>query len=121
MSENLFFSTQKMNWENLGGGVSRQIMGYDDKIMLVKVKFEKDSIGKPHQHFHSQSSYVAAGIFEVTIGNQKQILQEGDSFYIIPDLLHSVLCLKAGILIDVFSPVREDFLNGSEVSYFGNK
>jgi quercetin dioxygenase-like cupin family protein len=121
MKENIFFNTQKMNWEVMGGGISRQIMGYDDKIMLVKVKFEKDAVGKPHQHFHSQVSYVVYGSFELTIGEQKQMLQEGDSFYIPPNVVHGALCVETGILIDVFSPVREDFLDGSGVSYFGNK
>ena len=121
MSEKLFFNSQQMDWEVLGGGVSRQIMGYDDKIMLVKVKFEKDSVGKLHQHFHSQTSYVAEGTFEVTVGDRKQILQVGDSFYIPPNIVHGALCLEAGTLIDVFSPVREDFLDGSGVSYFGAK
>lgn len=121
MSDNLFFNTRTMPWEDLGGGVSRQIMGHDDKIMLVKVKFEKGSIGKAHEHFHSQTSYVVTGTFELTIGNKKQVLQEGDSFYIPPNIIHGAVCLEAGILIDVFSPVRQDFLDGSAVSYFGNK
>jgi quercetin dioxygenase-like cupin family protein len=121
MSENLFFNSREMAWEELGGGVSRQIMGYDDKIMLVKVKFEKGAIGKPHAHFHSQTTYVAAGTFEATIGDKTHLLSEGDSFYVPPNVVHGVLCLEAGILADVFSPVREDFLDGSAVSYFGNK
>jgi len=121
MSDNLFFNTRTMDWEDLGGGVSRQIMGYDDKIMLVKVKFEKGSIGKAHEHFHSQTSYVVSGTFELTIGDNKQVLLEGDSFYIPPHVIHGAVCLETGILIDVFSPVRQDFLDGSKVSYFGNK
>jgi len=121
MENKLFFESAKMEWEVLGGGVSRQIMGFDDKIMLVKVKFEKDAVGKPHEHFHSQTSYVAMGSFEITVGDQKQVLHEGDSFYIPPHIVHGALCLKAGILIDVFSPVRQDFLDGSGVSYFGDK
>lgn len=121
MINNLFFNTRQLDWEELGGGVSRQIMGYDDKIMLVKVKFDKDAIGKPHQHFHSQTSYVVAGTFEVTIGEKKQLLLEGDSFYIPPNEVHGVFCVETGVLIDVFSPVRQDFLDGDVVSYFGNK
>lgn len=108
--EKLFFDSAKMDWENLGGGVSRQIMGYDGKIMLVKVKFETNGIGALHQHEHSQTSYVAAGIFEVTIGNEKQILCEGDSFFVPSKVLHGVHCMEAGVLVDNFSPVREDFL-----------
>lgn len=121
MINNLFFNTRQLDWEELGGGVSRQIMGYDDKIMLVKVKFDKDAVGKPHQHFHSQTSYVTAGTFEVSIGEKKQLLSEGDSFYIPPNEVHGVHCVEAGILVDVFSPVRQDFLDGDVVSYFGNK
>jgi hypothetical protein len=37
-----------------------------------------------------------------------------------PNILHSALCLEEGELIDVFAPVREDFLDGTAVSYFGN-
>lgn len=108
--EKLFYESAKMDWENLGDGVSRQIMGYDGKIMLVKVKFEKNGIGSLHQHDHSQTSYVAAGIFEVTIGEEMQVLREGDSFFVPSKTVHGVYCLEAGVLIDNFSPAREDFL-----------
>jgi quercetin dioxygenase-like cupin family protein len=89
--------------------------------MMVKVNFEKGAVGSPHQHFHTQATYCVSGKFEFTINGEKQIVEAGDGIYIEPNLLHSALCLEAGILIDVFSPVREDFLDGSAVSYFGNK
>ena len=41
--------------------------------------------------------------------------------YIEPNLLHSAVCLEEGILIDTFSPVREDFLSGGAVYYLRNK
>ena len=108
-----------MEWEELGGGVSRKLMGWDNQIMMVKVKFDEGAIGSPHQHFHTQTTYCAEGKFEFTIDGEKKIVSAGDGVYIEPNLMHSALCLKAGILIDVFSPVREDFLDGSAVSYFG--
>ena len=52
---------------------------------------------------------------------EKKIVEAGDGVYIEPNLLHSAVCLEEGILIDTFSPVREDFLSGGGVSYFGNK
>lgn len=97
-------------WEVVGEGLSRQIMGYDGQLMLVKVKFEKGAIGYVHEHYHSQTTYVVSGKFEVMINGEKQILQEGDGFYIEPDAPHGAVCLESGILIDVFSPVRADFL-----------
>jgi len=120
MESKAFLLADEMDWEELGGGVSRQIMGFNTQIMMVKVKFDKGSIGSPHRHLHSQTTYVAAGSFEFAVGDVKHIIRQGDAVYIKPELLHSVFCLKEGILIDVFSPVREDFLDGTSVSYFSD-
>ncbi|NOU59723.1 cupin domain-containing protein [Marinifilum caeruleilacunae] len=114
-----YFTSKEMKWEDLGGGVQRQFLGYDNQIMMVKVKFDKGAEGAPHEHFHTQSTYCASGKFEFTIDGEKKIVEAGDGVYISPNLLHSAICLEEGILIDVFSPVREDFLDGSGVSYFG--
>ena len=116
-----YILTESMDWEELGGGVSRKFLGWDNQIMMVKVKFEKGAVGSPHHHFHTQTTYCAEGKFEFEIDGEKQIVSAGDGVYIKPNLLHSAVCLEAGILIDVFSPVREDFLDGSGVSYFGDK
>ena len=121
MASKKFLKENEIKWEDLGGGVQRKILGYDNQIMMVKVNFEKGAVGSPHQHFHTQATYCVSGKFEFTINGEKQIVEAGDGVYIEPNLLHSALCLEAGILIDVFSPVREDFLDGSAVSYFGNK
>lgn len=45
-------------WEDLGGGVKRQILGYDGQLMMVKVVFEKGAVGAPHHHYQSQCTYV---------------------------------------------------------------
>ena len=116
-----YILTEGMDWEELGGGVSRKMLGFDNQIMMVLVKFEKGAIGSPHSHFHTQATYCAAGKFEFEIDGVKQLVGEGDGVYIEPNLVHSALCIEAGILIDTFSPVREDFLDGSGVSYFGDK
>jgi len=121
MERKKFLKESEIQWEELGGGVSRKILGTDNQIMMVKVKFEKDAVGSPHQHFHTQATYCASGKFEFTVDGETSIVEAGEGVYISPNLLHSAVCLEAGILIDVFSPVREDFLDGSALSYFGKK
>ena len=116
-----YILTEGIEWEALGGGVSRKMLGYDNQIMMVLVKFEKGALGSPHSHFHTQATYCAEGKFEFEIDGVKQIVNAGDGVYIEPNLVHSAVCLEAGILIDTFSPVREDFLSGTGVSYFGDK
>lgn len=96
--------------ENLGGGITRQILGYGPEIMVVRVWFDKGAVGEVHAHRHSQSTYVESGSFEVFIDGEKRVLGAGDSFYIAPHLDHGAVCLEPGVLIDTFSPAREDFL-----------
>lgn len=106
-----FILETEVAWVPAGLGVCRQVMAYDGQIMLVKVKFEQGAIGTRHSHYHSQASLVVGGVFEVEVGGEKKILSAGDSFYVAPDVEHGVVCLESGILLDTFSPMREDFLS----------
>ena len=106
----VFQTGKEIPWEDAGAGIQRQVLGYDDKIMLVKVKFETGAVGSLHQHYHSQATYVESGIFELFIGDEKKILSAGDGYYVPPRVIHGCVCMEAGVLIDVFSPLREDFL-----------
>lgn len=109
-----FVTDSGIAWEDLGGGLKRKIMAYDDNLMMVKVAFEKGGIGTLHSHFHTQMSYVESGEFEITIGERKQVLRQGDVYYIPPHVVHGALCLSAGMLVDIFTPMREDFINISK-------
>jgi quercetin dioxygenase-like cupin family protein len=106
----VFIENDGMEWETVGEGVQRKIMAYDDKLMLVKVKFDTGGIGTLHQHYHSQISHVESGVFEVEIDGEKKVLKAGDAFYIPSNVMHGAVCMEAGVLIDVFSPMREDFI-----------
>jgi quercetin dioxygenase-like cupin family protein len=105
-----FIHSNEMEWEQLGNGVKRKILGYDEQVMMVVVHFEKGAVGNLHHHVHRQVSYVASGKFETTINGQQKVLQQGDCFFVAPDLVHGVMALEQGSLVDVFSPAREDFL-----------
>ncbi|WP_348798542.1 cupin domain-containing protein [Flavobacterium adhaerens] len=105
-----FLKDEDFEWEVVGEGIKRKIMGYDDSIMMVNVLFEKGGIGTPHSHYHAQVTNVAKGSFEVTIDGVTKIMNAGDCFYIPPHIVHGVVCLEEGLLIDVFSPIREDFM-----------
>lgn len=108
-SENFIFEAETA-WEDAGGGVERQILGYNDNIMMVKVKFDKGEVGAPHSHPHSQVTYVASGVFEFTVGDVTKIVKAGDALYKQPDIEHGCVCLEEGILIDCFNPMRDTFL-----------
>ena len=98
------------DWHDAGGGVVRQILGYNDNIMMVKVKFKKGQVGEMHSHPHTQVTYVASGAFEFTVGDVTKIVRAGDALYKQPNIPHGCVCLEDGILIDCFNPMRDTFL-----------
>ena len=108
----VFIPNSDVPWEHVNDGVRRKIMAYDDKLMLVKVEFQKGGVGVLHQHYHSQITHVESGVFEVHIEGNTKILKAGDVYFIPSNALHGCVCLEAGVLIDTFSPMREDFIGG---------
>lgn len=110
LESKVFQIASEIEWQDLGNGIQRQLFGYDDRVMMVKVKFEQGAIGVLHQHHHTQITYVESGVFETTIGDEKTRLKQGDGFYAPSNVIHGVVCIEPGVLVDTFSPHREDFL-----------
>ncbi len=108
-SEKFIFEASTQ-WQDAGGGAERQILGYNDNIMMVKVSFDAGEVGAVHAHPHTQVTYVAEGKFEFTIGGETKIVSKGDALYMEPDVEHGCTCLETGILIDCFNPMRDTFI-----------
>ena len=96
--------------KDLGAGVSRKVLAYTPEIMMVEVRFEKGGIGAVHTHPHVQSTYVKSGSFRFTVDGEDVIVNEGDTIAFPSDIPHGTVCLEAGILVDVFTPMRADFV-----------
>jgi len=105
-----FISSRDEPIEQVDQGVKRQMLGYGPDLMICRVWFEENAVGQIHSHPHSQSSYVESGRFIVTVDDTERELGPGDSFYVAPHLDHGAVCLEPGVLLDAFSPAREDFL-----------
>ena len=110
-SDNFCFA-KELEWTEMSEGVHRKILGYDDGIMMVKVKIDQGTCVVPHAHRHTQTSYIAKGKFEFTVGTEKKVVSYGDGVYIPSQVPHGVVCLEEGVIVDVFAPAREDFLDG---------
>ena len=95
---------------HLGNGVNRSVLAYDDPLMAVEVSFETGSEGAPHTHPHTQLSYVLSGSFRYSVEDESVILNPGDSIVVPSGLTHGTVCLEQGVLLDVFTPKRDDFL-----------
>ncbi|MGO1243359.1 MAG: cupin domain-containing protein [Sphingobacterium sp.] len=106
----LFGTDAVKQWVDLGKGVFRKVLVHNQDLMLVSVKFESGAIGEVHQHPHVQTSYVQSGKFLYTIGDKQQLLNSGDGCIVPTNAWHGCECLEKGVLIDSFTPRRDDFL-----------
>ena len=94
----------------LGGGVSRRVLAYTPRLMIVEVSFEAGSEGSLHTHPHCQNTYVRSGRFRFNVDGESVEVGPGDTLAFPPDVPHGTLCLEAGTLLDIFAPMREDFI-----------
>ena len=100
--------------EVCGEGVKRKILAYADEMMCVENHFEKGAIGALHHHPHTQITYVVSGQFEFTINGEKKIVNPGDGLLKRDSIEHGCVCLKEGILLDIFTPMREEFVQDQD-------
>ncbi|RAK07218.1 quercetin dioxygenase-like cupin family protein [Halanaerobium saccharolyticum] len=109
--EKIILKNNEIEFEELEAKVKRKILSRGGSMMAVEVHFKKGGIGKKHSHDqHEQISYILAGEFEVEVGDEKKVLTRGDSFYAGKNVEHGVKALADSVILDVFTPQREDFL-----------
>jgi quercetin dioxygenase-like cupin family protein len=78
--------------------------------MCVENSFETGAEGAIHSHPHTQIAYVVEGRFRFTIGDEVREISRGDTLCIQNGVKHGCVCLEKGIVVDFFSPMREDFI-----------
>ena len=96
--------------ETSSPGVVRRILAYGQNAMCVENHFEQGAVGALHSHPHTQITYVVSGRFQFTIGDETRDVGPGDTLLKEDGVVHGCTCLEAGVLLDFFSPMREDFV-----------
>jgi quercetin dioxygenase-like cupin family protein len=94
-------------------GAERRVLSYGDNIMLVQVSFPAGVASWDHSHPHAQVSYVVSGEIDfVREGFPPVRLVAGGSCYVPPDVRHHIETHAPSVLLDCFSPMRQDFVEG---------
>lgn len=106
----MFVLDKDVKSETLENGVVRKVRGYLDDLMVVELSWKAGQVGALHTHPHRQCTYVLSGAFESTVDDDKQVLHAGDCVYTAADQEHSLVALEDGVILDVFTPIRRDFL-----------
>lgn len=97
--------------------VPRQFLGVDFVVlaigqdtMVAKMLYKATDFVPFHQHPNEQSGYVLSGRYRLTFGGADYALAAGDSYAIPANVEHSIEIIEAGEVVDVFSPIRQDYL-----------
>jgi quercetin dioxygenase-like cupin family protein len=96
--------------QELGEGVTRRVLAYQPGEMMVEVRFAPGARGALHSHPHTQCTYVLQGKFLFSAGAETFIVHPGDTLAFAPNETHGCVCESGGVLLDVFAPMREEFL-----------
>ncbi len=95
---------------DLNNGVIRRVLAYGKDLMCVENTFKQGAIGALHHHPHTQITYVVSGEFEFEIDGVKKTVRTGDTMLKRDGVEHGCTCIQAGVLLDIFNPMREDFV-----------
>ncbi len=93
-----------------GPGATRQVLADSPDLMVVAFRFQAGGEGALHDHPHVQATYVQSGRFAFTVDGRDFEVGPGDSFVIPSGVRHGCRALEDGVLIDTFTPRRDDFL-----------
>lgn len=96
-------------------GIYRTTMVWNERQMLVEIRFDKDAAVPMHQHPNDQIGVVVRGLMRLTIGGETRDLRPGDTYSIPGGTPHGAVGLEQDTLIyDVFTPPREDYYPGAD-------
>ncbi len=97
-------------FRNAFEGIQVKNLVQGDKTMLLKFKLKAGSVIPRHAHPHEQTGYLLAGELQFTVAGDVMKVTAGDSWCIAGGLEHKAVALKDCIVLELFSPLREDLL-----------
>lgn len=91
-------------------GIEMKTLVYGDKTLMTQFNLKKESVLPLHSHPHEQTGYLVSGKIKLIIDGNACIAEPGDSWTIKGDVEHQAVILEDSVAIEVFSPVRDDYL-----------
>lgn len=77
--------------------------------MICRFDLEKGVVIPSHSHPHNQAGYVVSGRISITVDGKSCDLGPGDSYFAPSGVLHSAKALEESVVVDTFSPPRDDY------------
>ena len=108
----MFEKAENTPFHTVIAGIEKKTLVYGEKTLMTLFRLQKGSTLPGHRHPHEQTGYLISGRLELTIGDRTFDTRAGDSWCIPGDTDHGARCLEDSMAVEIFSPVREDYLPG---------
>lgn len=109
----MFTKKDESGYKKALDGVHFKTLAVGEKTHILEFHLEKGSVIPEHTHPHEQTGYMVSGRMTFVIGGEIFEAQPGDSWNIAGGVEHKVDVLEDAVVIEVFSPAREDYLSPS--------
>jgi quercetin dioxygenase-like cupin family protein len=106
----LFSKADQTGYHEVLPGIRIKTLVYGENTLFTEFRMSAGSTLPKHAHSHEQTGYLVEGRIRLTIGEQSFGVGPGDSWCIPGDTPHSAEILEESVAVEVFSPVREDYL-----------
>ena len=106
----MFYKADDRGYKQVLSGIQLKTLVYGEKTLFSEFRMEANSTLPKHSHFHEQTGYLVEGKIRLTIGTDTFEVEPGDCWCIPGNTEHSAEILEKSLAIEVFSPVREDYL-----------
>ena len=104
---------QKKSQEGYKPAIDKIVMKtlvHGEKTLMVEFQMQKGALLPRHSHPHEQTGYLVSGRMDLTINAETLSVNPGDSWCIAANIEHNAVILEDTIAVEVFSPVRKDYL-----------
>lgn len=109
----MFTKKNSSDYQQLIEGVKMRPLVYEEKTILCEFKLEKGKNLPSHHHPYEQTGYLLSGKLNFRIGEVWYLAEAGDSWCIPENVEHEVDILENSHVIELFSPIRPDYLPNS--------
>jgi len=106
----MFYQRDDSGYKEPAEGVRLKTLVHGAKTLLSEFRLEGGRSLPSHSHPHEQTGYLVSGRLGLIIGDERFDVKPGDSRCIPGDLVHAAEILEDSVVVEVFSPVREDYL-----------
>jgi len=95
-------------------GIRMKSLSYGSQTHMTEFRLSAGSTLTRHAHPHEQTGYLVSGHLKLTIGNEEYDVLPGDSWSIPGEVEHGAEVLEDSVAVEVFSPLRDDYLPGAQ-------